>query len=422
MGKRPNFTRSGGQLVKSSSYLRAVLSVLAVGSLFFLVSRPFFYHDSTLTPFAIAYSSLFFIFLRARFVYSGLAGVVLLTFLFGVLNFRILGYPATWEVAITLLSVASFSILLLRGIWSDGDERRLALYSVLPSSLFLMSDWAAAFFLNLTEKAHASVLDLYLYSFDASLRIQFPFLLGQLFAQHHAFALVSTWIYMTLPIAIALVYVGCLMQRCGNALPAFLALFLTGPIGILLYNLFPAVGPIHVFGARFPFQPLSVDQVHRLFLEPVAIPGLRNTMPSLHAAWIYLVFWYARSLSRVEKIVAGVLVFFTLCATLGIGEHYIIDLVVAVPYTVFIIALVNLIVSRGRSVFLVPLSVGLLSTLAWCAALRFAPGFFWLSPVIPWLACFITLFVSSYYLHGLPFPSAVALATPSPASAPEISA
>lgn len=406
--------------MKSSSYVRAALSVLAIGSLFFLVSRPFFYHDSTLTAFAVAYSSLFFIFLRARFSYFGLAGIVLLTFLFAVLNFRILGYPAIWEVAVTLLSVASFSILLLRGIWSDGDDRRLALYTVLPSSLFLMSDWAAAFFLNLTEKAHPSVLDLYLYSFDTSLRIQFSFVLGQLFAQHHAFALVSTWVYMTLPIAIALVYVGCLVQRRGNALPAFLALFLTGPIGIVLYNLFPAVGPIHVFGARFPFHPLSIDQVRRLFLEPVAIPGLRNTMPSLHAAWIYLVFWYARSLSRVEKIGAGVLVFFTLCATLGIGEHYIIDLVVAVPFTVFILALVNLIVSRGRSVFLLPLTVGLLSTLAWFAALRFAPGFFWISPVIPGLACLLTLLLSSYCLRGLLDPSAVVL--PAPAPAPEIPA
>jgi PAP2 superfamily protein len=406
--------------VKSSSYLRAALSVLAISSLFFLVSRPFFYHDSTLTAFAVAYSSLFFIFLRARFSYFGLAGIVLLTFLFAVLNFRILGYPATWEVAVTLLSVASFSILLLRGIWSDGDERRLALYTVLPSSLFLMSDWAAAFFLNLTEKARPSVLDLYLYSFDASLRIQFSFVLGRLFAQHHAFALVSTWVYMTLPIAIALVYVGCLAQRRGNALPAFLALFLTGPIGIVLYNLFPAVGPIHVFGTRFPFQPLTIDQVRRLFVEPVAIPGVRNTMPSLHAAWIYLVFWYARSLSRVEKIVASVLVFFTLCATLGIGEHYIIDLVVAVPFTVFILALVNLIVSRRRAVFLLPLSVGLLSTLAWFAALRFASGFFWISPVIPWLACFFTLLLSFYCLRGLLYPSPVVI--PTPASASEISA
>jgi hypothetical protein len=408
--------------VKSSSYLRGALSVLAVGALVFLVSRPFFYHDSTLTAFAVAYSSLFFIFLRSRFSYSGLAGIILLTFIFAALDFRILRYPATWEAAVTLLSVASFSILLLRGIWSDGDERRLALYTVLPSSLFLMSDWAAALFLKLTEEAHPSVLDLYLYSFDASLRIQFPFLLGQLFAQHHAFAFVSTWVYMTLPIAIALVYVACLMQRRGNALPAFLALFLTGPIGILLYNLFPAVGPIHVFNIRFPWEPLSLDQVRRLFLEPVAIPGLRNTMPSLHAAWIYLVFWYARSLSRIEKICAGVLVFFTLCATLGIGEHYVIDLVVAVPYTVFVLALVNLIVSRGRSVFLLPLSVGLLSTLAWFAALRFAPGFFWLSPVIPWLACFATLLVSSYCLHGLLFSSPVVLATRAPAPAPEISA
>jgi PAP2 superfamily len=406
--------------VKSVSYLRAALSLVVVGSLFLLVSRPFFYHDSTLTAFAAAYSSLFFIFLRARFSYPGLAGIVLLTFLFGVLNFRILGFPATWGAAVTLLSIASFAILVLLVIWSDGDARRLALYTVLPASLFLMSDWAAGFFLNLTEKAHPSVLDLYLYSFDASLRIQFPFLLGQLFAQHHAFGFVSIWVYIALPVAIALVYVGCLMQRRGNALPAFLALFLTGPIGILLYNLFPAVGPIHVFDTRFPWQPLTFDQVRRLFLEPVAIPGLRNTMPSLHAAWIYLVFWYARTLSRVEKIFAGVLVFFTLCATLGIGEHYIIDLVVAVPYTVFILALVNLIVSRGRTVFVLPLSVGLLSTLAWFAALRFAPGFFWISPVIPWLTCLLTLLLSSYCLHGLLYPSAVVL--PAPAQAPEISA
>jgi hypothetical protein len=321
---------------------------------------------------------------------------------------------------VTLLSVASFAILVLHVIWSDGDERRLALYTVLPASLFLMSDWAAGFFLDLTEKAHPSVLDLYLYSFDASLRVQFPFLLGQQFAQHPAFGFASLWVYIALPIAIALVYLGCLLQRRGDALPAFLALFLTGPIGIVLYNLFPAVGPIHVFNTRFPFDPLSLDQVRRLFIEPVAIPGLRNTMPSLHAAWIYLVFWYARSLSLVEKILAGVLVFLTLCATLGIGEHYVIDLVVAVPYTVFILGLVSLIVSRGRSVFLLPLSVGLVSTLGWFAALRFAPGFFWLSPVIPWLACILTLLLSYYCLRRLLYPSAVVVATPTPA--PEVSA
>lgn len=412
--------------MKSLSYPRLALSVAAIGLLFVFVSRPFFYHDSTLTAFAFAFISLFFIFLRTQFSFLRLAGIVLLTILFAILNFRILGLPATLSALVTLLSIATFAILVLRVIWSDGDQRRLAIYVVLPSSLFLMSDWAASFALNLTEKAHPGVLDLYLYSFDASLRAQFPFLMGQFFDQHHAFGLISFWVYLALPISIALVYAGCLMDRRENALPAFLALFLTGPIGILLYNLFPAVGAIHVFAARFPWQPLTTGQVRHLFVEPVAIPGLRNTMPSLHATWIYIVFWYARSLSRVEKITAGVLVFFTLCATLGIGEHYIIDLVVAVPYTVFILALVNLIVSRGRAPVLLPLSAGLLSTLAWIAALRFAPGFFWISPAIPWLACLLTLGLSAYCFRKLLSPSAAVLTSPaasaSPVPASEISA
>jgi hypothetical protein len=406
--------------MKTSSYLRLALSFVALVSLFFLVSRPFFYYDSTLLPFAVAFSSLFFIFLRTQFSLSRLAGIILLTLCFALLIFHFLALPATWEVWVTLLGIASFGGMLLRVFWSDGAQRRLAIYVVIPSSLFLMSDWVAAFFLDLTAKAHPLVFDLYLYSFEASLRVQFSFLFGQLFAGHHAFAYVSVWIYAALPIAIALVYVGCLMGHRENAFPAFLALFLTGPIGILLYNLFPAVGPVHVFDRLFPWQPFTLDQVHRLFLEPIPVPGLRNTMPSLHAAWSFLVFWYARSLSLVEKIAAAAVVFFILCATLGLGEHYIIDLVVAVPFTVFILALTSFILSRGRSIFLLPLSVGLLSTLAWFAALRFAAGFFWLSPAIPWLSCLLTLIVSSYCFRFLLYPSAVLLSSPTPAQ--EISA
>jgi len=400
--------------MKSPFYLRLALSLVALVSMFFLVSRPFFYRDSTLLQFAVAFSSLFFIFLRTQFSFSRLAGIILLTLCFALLNFHFLALPATWVVWVTLLGIASFGGMLLRVFWSDGARRRLAIYIVIPSSLFLMSDWVAAFFLDLTEKAHPSVFDLYLYSFEASLRVQFSFLLGQLFALHHAFADVSAWIYAALPIAIALVYVGCLMDRREDAFPAFLALFLTGPIGILLYNLFPAVGPVHVFDTLFPWRPFTLDQLRHLVLEPIPVPGLRNTMPSLHAAWGFLVFWYARSLSLVEKIAAAILVFFTLCATLGIGEHYIIDLVVAVPFTVFILALTSFILSRGRSVFLLPLSVGLFSTLGWFAALRYAAGFFWLSPAIPWLTCLLTLVVSYYCFRLLLYPSTVLLSSPAP--------
>jgi hypothetical protein len=37
------------------------------------------------------------------------------------------------------------------------------------------------------------------------------------------------------------------------------------------------------------------------------------------------------------------------------------------------------------------LAAGLVLTLAWFAALRFGVKFFWLSPVLPWLACIATV-------------------------------
>jgi hypothetical protein len=35
-----------------------------------------------------------------------------------------------------------------------------------------------------------------------------------------------------------------------------------------------------------------------------------------------------------------------------------------------------------------------LTVLAWFAALRFAPNFFWISPLIPWTACAATVGVT----------------------------
>jgi hypothetical protein len=122
--------------------------------------------------------------------------------------------------------------------------------------------------------------------------------------------------------------------------------------------------------------------------------GARNAMPSLHATCVFLVFWYARGLSRVERAVAAICVLLTLLATVGTGEHYAIDLVVAVPFTAMIIALTNLLVGNDRARQYVPLGIGLGVVTAWLLALRYATNFFWQSLVIPWLAILATLAIS----------------------------
>ena len=94
--------------------------------------------------------------------------------------------------------------------------------------------------------------------------------------------------YIALAIPIAMVYVGRLPRLGEKAIPSFLAFLATGPIGVLFYNILPALGPAHLSGNHFPWSPLSVSQASRIFLEPVALAGAPNAIPSLHMAWVLL--------------------------------------------------------------------------------------------------------------------------------------
>lgn len=380
--------------MKSWTYVRLALTVLVLAVFFWFGSRPERYQDFVLTLFAIAASSIFLILLRTRLSGRELAAVLALALSILVVDVSFLGYPACWQGAVSVIGLASLGVLTLRVIWSDGDQRRLAVFTVVPAFSFVASGWCAASFLEWTARAHPAVLDLYLVSFDGSLHVQFPFLLGQLFARLWPLHIVSLVVYIGLPVALGLTYAGCLMNDRKEALPAFIAFLITGPVGILFYNLFPALGPSYIFGDRFPWHPLAWGQLSRLSVEPVALPGLRNAMPSLHAAWAYLVFWYARRLSVLERAMAAVCLVFTLLATLGTGEHYFIDLVVAVPYALFILALTNSLIHRNVWTFLTPLLVGLGTTLAWFVALRYFLRFFWLTPILPWGACVFTVALS----------------------------
>jgi hypothetical protein len=322
---------------------------------------------------------------------------LLTALLFGALaglEWRFLGYPATWPVWVSLIGMASLATLCLRVVWALPSQRRLAAFILVPSVLFVSSEWCAAYFLYWTELAHPKVLDLYLYSFDASMGFQLPFLMGRVFSHAPTFAWTCNIVYIGLPVGIGLVYAGCVMRDIRRASAACIAFLLTGPVGVLFYNVFPALGPVHLFRNNFPWHPLTFQQAGHLFLEAVPIPGARNAIPSLHAAWIFLVFWYARRLSRVEKVSAAFCVVLTLCATIGTGEHYFIDLVVAVPFALLILALSNLVVGHRRAQQFLPLCIGLAGTLGWLLTLRYAPHVFWHSPSIPWLASVITLVVS----------------------------
>jgi hypothetical protein len=307
----------------------------------------------------------------------------------GIVDFHFLHYPPKVMAWFSFAGLSSFAILALRSIWSEG--RRKYLYAWIPAAAFVLSDYFASNMLEWTAKAHPKTLDLYLLSFDGSLHTQLAFVAGQLYARIptlHNLALIA---YIGLAIPITMTYAGRLVRFKEGAFPAVLAFLVTGPVGILFYNLFPGSGPHNLFRANFPFHPFPIADLQRLPLAPLAIPGPRNAMPSLHLAWTLLAWWYSRGLSWIERAIAFAFLALTAFATMGTGEHFFADLVVAFPFALLICGLCAYPVSWKDSRRVAAILVGLGATLAWLATLRYGAKLFWTSPIVPWALSAATL-------------------------------
>ncbi|HXM11795.1 MAG TPA: phosphatase PAP2 family protein [Terriglobales bacterium] len=317
------------------------------------------------------------------------------------LDYRVLGFQPRFMAIFSFLGLSSLAVLGTRTIWARDRDRTLFLCAFFPAVLFAASEYMASTLLDYTEALHPKTFDLYLYSFDCSLRVQFSFLVGQIFSQHLWFRFVALLFYIALPLPLALVYAAQLRRRSTAALPVMLAFLVTGPLGVLFYNLVPATGPVHIFGPGFPWHPLSTSQVRDLVLQTIPVKGARNAIPSLHMAWVLLIWWNSKGLSRWVRGIALAFVIFTFLATLGIGEHYFVDLVVAFPFALMVQALCwyRLPFQNGsrRQAFL----FGTFASLAWMALVSFATPFFWISPVIPWAMVIGTVSISIFLMHHL---------------------
>ncbi|MCF3121805.1 inositol phosphorylceramide synthase [Streptomyces arenae] len=120
----------------------------------------------------------------------------------------------------------------------------------------------------------------------------------------------------------------------------FLVIGLVGPA---FYMIFPVVGPIFAYGPGtsgtgglewavadlWPHTPLTISAPH-----PVPYDGItpRNCMPSLHTAWATAIFIHSRRGPRLLRYAGTFWLTATLCATLGFGYHYGVDLVAGVVF------------------------------------------------------------------------------------------
>jgi hypothetical protein len=167
-------------------------------------------------------------------------------------------------------------------------------------------------------------------------------------------------------------------------------------VGTMLYHLCPAAGPIYTFGSAFPQHEPPVSSQMILLTQ-----GPRNAMPSLHLACALLVWWNSRLWGNWGRVLAGAFLLLTTFATLGLGEHYLIDLVVAVPFSVAVSAACTGSVPMQSMERRLALAGGGLLTLVWLllfrSAVKWAPGF----SIVSWLLVLGTLGISIVLHHRL---------------------
>jgi len=296
---------------------------------------------------------------------------------------RMAPFSLTAFAYLSFPGLVSVAVMAGRCVWNRFD-RRLLVPALGTSILFVAAGGLTPWVLHFIEVLRPRVLDLYLDSFDSSLGVQPSFLLGRAFLRWHWFGTVSIWFYLGLSLLLALVFVENLRREVNRALWIVAGFLICAPAGELFYAIFPALGPRLLFQKDFPLHPLAMADAVRLQLQPILLAGPRNAIPSLHMAWVLLAWWCSEGTSWVSRSVAALFIIFTVTSTMGTGEHYFIDLVVAIPFALALYATFCAEVSWRNPRRRAAVGAGLLLVLLWFALLRYEPAIFWLSPVIPW--------------------------------------
>ncbi len=279
-----------------------------------------------------------------------------------------------------VLGLAGIAAAGIRLAWVDPARLREAMETAAAVTLFPLVVAEALLIRRALKDAYADSYDLYAFGVDQRLGGQLSFVLGRAFLQWPALGKLFDQVYAALPFALGLLY--AYLRRGSDphrSLRAVVLLFTASLLAVAGYLTVPVAGPRFVFPS-FPFSPPHLVPGD-LRLLPLDSEIERNGVPSLHLASALLVWWNLRRLHLWLLLFTGSFLVGTTIATLGLGEHYLVDLVIAVPFALALQA--GLMPPRsapsGRRWSAV--GIGAALTLTWLWALRSA-AFVFLSPTL----------------------------------------
>jgi hypothetical protein len=274
-------------------------------------------------------------------------------------------------------SCLASSVLML--VWKlvSKDERIAWPHLLFPPFWSIGS----TFVLGIQASMLPVTIDRYLYAVDGTFGIQASFWGARFLLANHWLLHACAVCYFNLPIGMTVVYLLLQKYRSEEEAHRFIQFAICLAIaGTTLYVACPAIGPGGAFHADFPYHVPVASVI------PVRMPlSARNCMPSMHTAWILCLLWSAPPLGRWFKAILWTFAGLTLLYALSAGGHYLVDLIVAVPFTLAVRAAFR---SEWKSPGFV---VNAAIVAIWFVALRFGVGMFLASPAVPYGLSALTL-------------------------------
>jgi hypothetical protein len=271
---------------------------------------------------------------------------------------------------VVMAGLAPYAFVLARIIQNSGRERSRWIDLLAIASFVHVTALAIPYFRDNTAIWLPRILDADLARLDEAFGAQPSALMAIAFRDLPLLETVSLTVYTFVQLPITTVAAYQWRHKAAEELSVLPAFMLASIIGFTCYWLAPAIGPRVYFSVDFPLLHAAPDYLERLPVFDFNPRHPRNDMPSMHFSWAVMTFLFTRGFPAPARMCAAAFVLFTACATIGFGEHYLMDLIVATSLVLFVRGLTAARVSWRCPERLRAATIGLAVLSAWIAAIR----------------------------------------------------
>lgn len=257
--------------------------------------------------------------------------------------------------------------------------------------------------LQLTVSLHPQTYDVFAMKFDAAAGWNITPGLTNLVEQLPGVRELLLLSYGFTPLAFLALSLHQLRRQEAHLPNALLAWIVVTFCALIAYHFLPITGPKYAFGADAFLSKLRAPDSVELGMVVGVGPNPRNGMPSMHFGWMFMAttIWLQSHTTRWSRMV---LVAMTVCvalATLYLGEHYLIDLIVAVPFCLASIALTTTGVAFSRPERWQTVLLGFGCWLTWVLLMRNQIAFFLDHAWACWMLTTATAIVVMVQAHAM---------------------